>query len=153
MKKRKGAVHGVMINVNVVIQLFPLSEIKQRESNTLVECFQFTIHHAHECAACHCGCTARAMTDDDLETWTRLSTSITNANMPSLCYQPDSSLACKNGFQLHWLDAIAALSRTAPPLPHTCRLRLRCPSSRACQPHSPPLCSLAMPSRSGKHSA
>jgi len=68
MKKRKGAVHGVMINVNVVIQLFPLSEIKQRESNTLVECCQFTIHHAHECAACHCGCNARAMTDDDLET-------------------------------------------------------------------------------------
>jgi hypothetical protein len=55
-----------MIKTNVVIHLFPLKEIKKnRKLYTLVECFQFTIHHTHECAARHCGCNARAMTDDD----------------------------------------------------------------------------------------
>jgi hypothetical protein len=41
-----------------------MKEIKKnRKLYTLVECFQFTIHHAHECAARRRGCNARAMTD------------------------------------------------------------------------------------------
>jgi hypothetical protein len=40
-----------MINANVVIQPFPLKEIKKRESYTLV----LSAHDPpHECAALHC---------------------------------------------------------------------------------------------------